>query len=127
MSRNGSLRHTSFMNKPLRMLLLSGLLSVSLTSQALNEIQSEYLADITAIFVFLKNDCGYKIYPNNQINNVIFLFANNNGWDLSNYNNKKMKTLSEESYRDLIHIKIPTGAKCRRLAQDSLGLLSYVN
>lgn len=53
------------------MLLLLGLLSFTSASQAIDDMQSEDLADLTAIFVFLKNDCGYNDLPNAQIKKAI--------------------------------------------------------
>lgn len=123
----------SFTNPPSAMkryslvLLLMTLLGFSSASQAIDEMQSEDLADLTAIFVFLKNDCGYHDLPNTQIKKAIVFFANRNGWDLSNYNAQKMKALGEDSYRDLSGINMPTAAKCKYLARDSLGLLAYAN
>lgn len=113
-------------NCSLVMLLIS-LLGFTSASQAIDDMQSEDLADLTAIFVFLKNDCGYQDLPNAQIKKTIVFFARRNGWDLSNYNAKKMKTLGEESYRDLSGISIPTATKCKYLARDSLSLLAYAN
>jgi hypothetical protein len=37
-----------------------------------------------------------------------------------------MKSLGEDSYRDLSGIAIPTANKCKALARDSLSLLAYV-
>ena len=39
---------------------------------------------------------------------------------------KYMKTLGEDSYRDLSGIGIPVAKKCKALARDSLSLLAYV-
>jgi hypothetical protein len=38
-----------------------------------------------------------------------------------------MKSLGEDSYRDLSGIAIPTPNKCKSLARDSLSLLAYAN
>lgn len=59
------------MKKTSLVLLLLGLLSFTSASQALDDMQSEDLADLTAIFVFLKNDCGYNDLPNAQIKKAI--------------------------------------------------------
>ena len=115
------------MKKTSLVLLLLGLLSFTPASQALDDMQSEDLADLTAIFVFLKNDCGYNDLPNAQIKKAIVFFANRNGWDLSNYKTKKMKALGEDSYHDLSRISMPTATKCKYLARDSLSLLAYAN
>ncbi|SUB73205.1 Uncharacterised protein [Pluralibacter gergoviae] len=53
-------------------------------------------------------------------------FAQQNQWDLSNYESFNMKALGEDSYRDLSGIRIPTTKKCKALARDSLSLLAYV-
>lgn len=54
------------------------------------------------------------------------LFAQQNQWDLSNYDTFDMKALGEDSYRDLSGIGIPVAKKCKALARDSLSLLAYV-
>ena len=48
------------MKQSIRILLLTGLLGFSSTSFALSESEAEDLADLTAVFVYLKNDCGYQ-------------------------------------------------------------------
>ena len=52
------------MNIRVKTLLLGALLSYSASSMALSESEAEDLADLTAVFVFLKNDCGYQSLPN---------------------------------------------------------------
>ena len=104
-------------------------------SYALSENEAEDMADLrcrgnprdlTAVFVFLKNDCGYQNLPNGQIRRALVFFAQQNQWDLSNYDSFDMKALGEDSYRDLSGIGIPTAKKCKALARDSLSLLAYV-
>lgn len=114
------------MNIRVKTLLLSVLLGFSANSLALSEPEAEDLADLTAVFVFLKNDCGYQNLPNDQIRRALVFFAQQNNWDLSNYDLVNMKALGEESYNDLSGIKIATNKKCRALARDSLNLLTYV-
>ena len=109
-----------------RTILLGSLLAVSANSYALSENEAEDMADLTAVFVFLKNDCGYQNLPNGQIRRALVFFAQQNQWDLSNYDSWDMKTLGEESYRDLSGIAIPVDKKCKSLARDSLSLLAYV-
>ncbi|MGK9174869.1 YacC family pilotin-like protein [Yokenella regensburgei] len=109
-----------------RSVLFGSLLAVSANSYALNESEAEDMADLTAVFVFLKNDCGYNNLPNGQIRRALVFFAQQNQWDLTNYDTWDMKSLGEESYRDLSGIKIPTAKKCKALARDSLSLLAYV-
>lgn len=109
-----------------RTVVLASLLAVSANSYALNESEAEDMADLTAVFVFLKNDCGYNNLPNGQIRRALVFFAQQNQWDLTNYDTWDMKSLGEESYRDLSGIGIPTAKKCKALARDSLSLLAYV-
>lgn len=49
-----------------RTALLGSLLAVSVNSYALSESEAEDMADLTAVFVFLKNDCGYNNLPNGR-------------------------------------------------------------
>ncbi len=107
------------------MVLLVSLMGFSSTSKALNEFEAEDLADLTAIFVYLKNNCGYNDLPNEQIRRVLVAFAQQNRWDLNNYSAFDMTHLGEESYRDLSNIPIPTPKKCQSLARNSLSLLAY--
>lgn len=114
------------MKKFLQLMCLSSLLAWSASSFALSESEAEDMADLTAVFVFLKNDCGYQNLPNGQIRRALVFFAQQNQWDLSNYDSFNMKALGEDSYRDLSGIGIPTAKKCKALARDSLSLLAYV-
>ncbi|HEY3591190.1 MAG TPA: YacC family pilotin-like protein [Buttiauxella sp.] len=114
------------MKMGVRALMLGMLLVFSTSSQALSESEAEDMADLTAVFVFLKNDCGYQNLPNGQIRRALVFFAQQNQWDLSNYDTFNMKALGEDSYRDLSGIAIPTANKCKSLARDSLSLLAYV-
>ncbi|WP_275554447.1 YacC family pilotin-like protein [Mixta sp. Marseille-Q2659] len=114
------------MKKGIKVLLLSGLLGFSSTSFALSESEAEDLADLTAVFVYLKNDCGYQDLPDAQIRKALVFFAQQNRWDLSNYASYNMKVLGEESYRDLSGIAVSNDKKCKSLARDSLSLLAYV-
>lgn len=109
-----------------RTVLFGALFAFSASSYALSESEAEDMADLTAVFVFLKNDCGYQNLPNQQIRRALVFFAQQNQWDLSNYEAFNMKALGEDSYRDLSGIRIPTNKKCKALARDSLSLLAYV-
>ncbi len=113
------------MKKFVRIVILGSLLGFSSASQALTESEAEDMADLTAVFVYLKNNCGYQNLPNSQIRRALVFFAQQNQWDLSNYDSLDMKKLGEESYRDLSGIAIPTDKKCKFLAKDSLSLLAY--
>ncbi|GAA0475434.1 MULTISPECIES: YacC family pilotin-like protein [Tatumella] len=115
------------MSKIIRFLLLSALLGASGTSFALDESQAEDMADLTAVFIYLKNDCGYQDIPDTQIRNALIFFARQNHWDLSNYDLMNMQQRGESSYQDLSGIAVPTAKKCRSLADKSLSLLAYVN
>lgn len=109
-----------------RTLVLGSLLAFSAQSYALSESEAEDMADLTAVFVFLKNNCGYQNLPNGQIRRALLFFAQQNQWDLSNYDTFNMKALGEDSYRDLSGIRISTDKKCKALARDSMSLLAYV-
>lgn len=114
------------MKKSIKALLLLGLLGCSSSSFAIGEPEAEDLADLTAVFVYLKNDCGYQNIPDSQIRRALLFFAEQNRWDLSNYTSFNMKALGEDSYRDLSGIAIPNDTKCKSLARDSLNLLAWV-
>jgi hypothetical protein len=118
-------RHS--MKKITLSLLVLTLLGFSSASQALSEPEAEDLADLTAVFVYLKNNCGYDQLPNTQIKRAIVYFAQQNHWDLGNYGAFNMQSMGEDSYRDLSGIQIATPTKCKSLARDSLGLLTYAN
>ena len=109
-----------------RTVLFGSLMAVCANSYALSESEAEDMADLTAVFVFLKNDCGYQNLPNGQIRRALVFFAQQNQWDLSNYDTFDMKALGEDSYRDLSGIGSPVAKKCKALARDSLSLLAYV-
>ncbi len=115
------------MKKTTLSLLLLTLLGFSSASQALSEPEAEDLADLTAVFVYLKNNCGYDQLPNTQIKRAIIFFAQQNHWDLTNYGSFDMQSLGEDSYRDLSGIAVAKPIKCKSLARDSLGLLTYSN
>ncbi|BAE73755.1 Bacterial chaperone lipoprotein (PulS_OutS) [Sodalis glossinidius str. 'morsitans'] len=101
------------------------MLLISSAAQALTENEAEDMAYLTAVFVYLKNNCGYADMPNEQIRRAILIFAQQNRWDLSNYAAYDMRTLGEDSYRDLSGIPLPSAKKCESLATNSLGLLAY--
>ncbi|WP_434527122.1 YacC family pilotin-like protein [Photorhabdus asymbiotica] len=94
--------------------------------KALTEDEAEDLADLTAVFIYLKYDCGYSQIPDREIKRAIIYFAQRNKWDLNNYNSQLMNTLNEESYQDLKGIYLSNAIKCHALARDSLSLFAYV-
>lgn len=114
------------MNKRIKAVLLTSLFSFSCCSFALSENEAEELADLTAVYVYLKNNCGYTELPDNQIRKALLFFARQNHWDLTNYPGFNMKALGEDSYHDLSGIAIDNDVKCRSLARDSLSLLALV-
>lgn len=63
------------MKKSIKALLLLGLFGFSSTSFALSESEAEDLADLTAVFVYLKNDCGYQDLPDGQIRRALVFFC----------------------------------------------------
>lgn len=113
------------MKKTKLVILLFMLCGFPIAGHALTESEAEDLADLTAVFVYLKNDCGYAELPNSEIKRAIIFFAQQNHWDLRNYSHYNMKALGEDSYHDLRGIAIPTPAKCKSLARDSFILLAY--
>ena len=58
-----------------RTVLFGSLMAVCANSYALSESEAEDMADLTAVFVFLKNDCGYQNLPNGQIRRALVFFA----------------------------------------------------
>lgn len=109
----------SFLNLPL---LLLSLIGFSSTCQALTESEAEELADLTAVFFYLKKDCGYKDLPIPEIKRALVYIAQQNRWDLSNYNQLNMEKLGQSSYEDLKKIPIAQERKCQALAKDSFGI-----
>lgn len=110
-----------------QILLLPFFLGLSSYCYALDDSQADDMADLTAVFIYLKNDCGYQDLPDPQIRNALIFFARKNSWDLSNYNRFNMQRRGEASYEDLRGIKIDNKQKCHALAEKTLGLLAYVN
>jgi hypothetical protein len=115
------------MKKTALSLLLLVTLGFSCNSLALTEAEAEDLADLTAVFVFLKNNCGYEQLPNTEIKRAIVYFAQQNKWDMANYGAFNMQAMGEDSYRDLSGIAVATPVKCQALARESLSLLAYAN
>ena len=114
------------MRKFIVMSCLMTLLGITQPARALSPNEAEDLADLTAVFIYLKYDCGYSQIPDREIERAIVYFANSNKWDLSNYNSAKMTALNKESYNDLKGIPLEQDFKCQSLARDSLGLFAYV-
>ncbi|OTA21942.1 bacterial chaperone lipo family protein [Xenorhabdus beddingii] len=95
-------------------------------AKALSESEAEDLADLTAVYIYLKYDCGYSQIPDREIRRTIIYFAQRQKWDLSNYDGQLMEELNQLSYNDLKGINLPYEVKCRSLARRSLSLLAYV-
>ncbi|WP_159566931.1 YacC family pilotin-like protein [Budvicia diplopodorum] len=106
-------------------LLLLPLLGFSATCQALTEAEAEDLADLTAVFFYLKRECGYNDLPVPEIKRALVYFAQQNRWDLSNYDRIDMEALGQSSYSDLSQIPIAKDRKCEALAKDSFGVMNY--
>lgn len=102
------------------------LLGITHTARALSPNEAEDLADLTAVFIYLKYDCGYTQIPDREIERAIVYFARSNKWDLGDYDSAKMTKLNKESYNDLKGIPLAQDFKCQSLARDSLGLFAYV-
>ncbi|KLU15693.1 MULTISPECIES: YacC family pilotin-like protein [Xenorhabdus] len=102
------------------------LFSFAQPATALSENEAEDLADLTAVYIYLKHDCGYSQIPDFQIKRTIIYFAQRNKWDLSNYDSQLMQELNQLGYNDLKDINLPHEVKCRSLAKNSLSLLSYI-
>ncbi|KLN96031.1 YacC family pilotin-like protein [Moellerella wisconsensis] len=114
------------MHKIILFSYIVSLLSFSGVAKALSPSEAEDLADLTAVFVYLKYDCGYSQIPDREIERAIIYFAQTNKWDLTNYNSLDMSKLNKESYTDLKGIPLSNEFKCQSLARDSLGLFAYV-
>ncbi|AKJ42954.1 YacC family pilotin-like protein [Pragia fontium] len=106
-------------------LLLLSLVGFSSTCQALTESEAEELADLTAVFFYLKRECGYQDLPIPEIKRALIYFAQQNRWDLSNYNQINMEALGQSSYNDLKKIPIPQEIKCKALSKDSFGIMAH--
>lgn len=102
------------------------LLGITHSARALPPNEAEDLADLTAVFIYLKYDCGYTQIPDREIERAIVYFARSNKWDLGDYDSHQMTVLNKESYNDLKGIPLPQEFKCQSLARDSLGLFAYV-
>lgn len=116
------MKKKSLFNISLLLLSLSGF---STTCQALTEAEAEELADLTAVFFYLKRDCGYEDLPVPEIKRALVYFAQKNRWNLSNYNQINMEALGQSSYRDLSQIPIDKTRKCEALAKNSFGIMYY--
>ncbi|MGQ7193774.1 YacC family pilotin-like protein, partial [Escherichia sp. HC-TM1] len=81
-----------------RTVLFGSLMAVCANSYALSESEAEDMADLTAVFVFLKNDCGYQNLPNGQIRRALVFFAQHHPWDLNNSATLAMTALGKDSY-----------------------------
>lgn len=113
------------MKKWVKYLVVALLFGQTGYSVAMDESQIDDLADLTAIFVYLKNDCGYQDIPDQQIRNALLFYAKQNRWRLERSDQPRMQLGVQHSYQDLNGIPLPTKAKCRSLAEQSLGLLDY--
>lgn len=95
-----------------RPVLFGSLMALCANSYALTESEAEDMADLTAVFVFLKNDCGYQNLPNSQIRRAL-VFCPAKSVGPGNYDTFDMKSLGEDSYRDLSGIGIPVAKNAK--------------
>lgn len=110
-----------------RLFCLTLLLLISANSYALGDVEADEMADLTAMFVFLKDSCGQKNLPDDQLREGLVRFANLRHWDLSNYNARTMQTRTLASYQDLRQLPVARSEKCRLIKVNVLGLLSMIN
>lgn len=54
------------------------LLGITHSARALTPNEAEDLADLTAVFIYLKYDCGYTQIPDREIERAIVYFARSN-------------------------------------------------
>ncbi len=83
-------------------MLFGSLMAVCANSYALSESEAKDMADLTAVFVFLKNDCGYQNLPNGQIRRALVFLPSKTRWD-RNYDTFDMKALGEDHRRSQRH------------------------
>ncbi|HDT0722255.1 TPA: YacC family pilotin-like protein [Proteus mirabilis] len=105
--------------------ILSFVTLFSSGAKALTYTQAEDLADLTAVYLFLNNDCGYEQISKQKIERALIIFSQSQQWDVSNYSMLPMSKLNEDSYQDLKNIQIAHNKKCQLLAKKSLSLLNY--
>lgn len=110
-----------------RLLCLTLLLSVTANCYAIGDVEADEMADLTAMFVYLKNNCGQKNLPDHQLREGLVNFAHLRHWDLSNYNTQKMQIRTLASYQDLSKFPVGSSEKCRLINVNILGLLSLLN
>lgn len=115
------------MSKLCKLFILSVLLLAGNQCMALNEYQADKMADLTAIFVYLKNDCHFNDIPDRDLRHGLIIFAQKHNWDLANYKSMNMQQRGINSYLDLKQIALNKSKKCRLLAENTLGLLSYLH
>ncbi len=115
------------MPKVCKKLLFSIMLLIGNQCMALNDFEANKMADLTAIFVYLKNDCHFREIPDSELRHGLIVFAKKQNWDLSNYKSMNMQQRGINSYLDLNQIALKKSKKCRLLAENTLGLLSYLN
>ncbi|MEY2344828.1 YacC family pilotin-like protein [Proteus mirabilis] len=73
----------------------------SSSAKALTYTQAEDLADLTAVYLFLNNDCGYEQISKQKNRTSADYFSQSQQWDVSNYSMLPMSKLNEDSYQDL--------------------------
>lgn len=103
------------------------LLLVSANSYAIGVVEADEMADLTAMYVYLKNNCGQTKLSDGQLREGLVRFANIRQWNLSNYNAYAMQTRTLASYQDLRKMPVAHLEKCRLIRVNVIGLLSLVN
>lgn len=115
------------MMKYVRALLTAGALTFCSTGQALDQMQAEELAELTAILVYVKTQCGYEELPAPLVRQGLAFFAMKKGWNMDNYASFNMTQLNQENFNDLKHIPVDQKKKCKSLAPGALNLLAQVS
>ena len=110
-----------------RFFCLTLLLLVSANSYAIGDVEADEMADLTAMYVYLKDNCGEKNLQDGQLREGLVRFANIRHWDLFNYNSHAMQTRTLDSYQDLRKLPVSRLEKCRLIRVNVLGLLSLLN
>lgn len=96
-----------------RTILFASLMAMCANSYALSENEAEDMADLTAV-LFSEKRLWLPEFTQWANSSRTGLFAQQNQWDLSNYDSFDMKALGEDSYRDLSGIGIPTAKNAKR-------------
>ncbi len=97
----------------------------SSSAKALTYTQAEDLADLTAVYLFLNNDCGYEQISKQKIERALIIFHNLSSGMSPEYSMLPMSKLNEDSYQDLKKIYKLLITKMSTTSPKSLSLLNY--